>query len=63
MNRLAPCDHISSTARIHLRIAYGVQHVVGHCMRIFFEVAYPLRRRRAVPIGSDAVIEALFNGR
>jgi hypothetical protein len=29
----------------------------------FLEVAYRLRRRRAVPIGSDAVIEALFNGR
>ena len=50
-------------SRMHSCIAYGVQYMVGHRVRIFFEVAYRLRRRRAVPIGSDAVIEALFNGR
>ncbi len=55
MNRLAPCDHASSTSRIHRRVVYGVQHVVGHGVRILFEVAYRLRRRRAVPIGSDAM--------
>jgi hypothetical protein len=37
MNRLAPCDRVSSTSRIHRRVAYGVQHVVGHGVRIFLK--------------------------
>jgi len=63
MNRLAPRNHAFSRSHMRSCIAYGVQYVVGHRGRIFFEIAYRLRRRRAVPIGSDAVIEALFNGR
>lgn len=58
MNWLAPCDHASLMAFVHClrRATYG-----GTPSENFFEVAYRLRRRRAVPIGSDAVIEALFN--
>jgi hypothetical protein len=29
MNRLTTCDHASLRLRIHPRIAYGVQHMVG----------------------------------
>jgi len=63
MNPLAPCGHAPSRPRIHPRYVYGVRHVVGQRVKIFFQVVYRLCRRRAVPIDSDAVIEALLNGR